>query len=92
MLLENFHEVRFKAGTFPRVFEELDDGAGGRNDPGGDKFSCADREERRVTGVMTSLSSEMHGHGIDVHEKGLGRGQGADGPRGSNADAIGVHE
>ena len=79
MLLENFHEVGFKGGTFPSVFEELDDGAGGRNDPGGDKFSCADREERGVIALMPSLSSEMHGRGIDVHEEGLGRGQGVDG-------------
>ena len=42
--------------------------------------------------MMTSPSSEMQGRGIDVHKEGLGRGQGVDGPRGRNADAIGIHE
>ena len=74
MLLENFHKDGIKTGTFPRVLEELDDGAGRRNGPGGDKFSCTDGEEGGMAAMVTSLLSEVHGSGIDVHEKGLGRG------------------
>ena len=45
-----------------------------QDDPGSDKFSCADREERGMTAMVTSLTSKMHRGRIDVHEKGLGGG------------------
>ena len=92
VFLENFHEEGVETGALPCRSEELDDGAGRRDGPGGDELSCTDGEERRMVAMVTTSSSQVHGDGVDVYEKGLDCGQGADGSGSLNADTIGVHE
>ena len=80
VFVEGFHEKGFEASTLPSRSDELEDGAGGRDSPSRDEFSCSDGEEREMNTMMSSSTSKMHRDGIDVHEKMLGGGQGVDGP------------
>ena len=92
ILVDNLHQKSIEASVLPGGPERLEDGAGRRNGSRHDELSCVDGEERRMEAMMASHPAKVQREWVDVHQEGLRGGQRADGPSGSDACAVGVHE